>query len=72
MQIFSNGIYKAVKHRTTVYKEKIRMSWATLVEPPGDLVVGPHQQLTAGDSPAKYKTQTYKDYQFAKTKLVLK
>ncbi|CAD6341436.1 unnamed protein product [Miscanthus lutarioriparius] len=37
-QIFS----KAVLHRTTVNKEKMRMSWPVFVELPGELVLGPH------------------------------
>ena len=42
------------------------MSWPVFVEPPGELVVGPHQQLAAADSPAKYKAKKYKDYQHCK------
>jgi flavonol synthase len=66
----SYGRYKAAKHRVTVNKEKTRMSWPTFVEPPGELVVGPLQQLAAADSPAKYKPKKYKDYQFCKSNLL--
>jgi flavonol synthase len=67
----SNGRYKAVIHRSRVHKEKTRMSWATVVEPPRELVVGPHQQLVTDDSPAKYKQPwKYKDYQYRKINLL--
>ncbi|CAN6239311.1 unnamed protein product [Urochloa humidicola] len=66
IEIFSNGAYKAVLHRTTVNKEKTRMSWPVFVEPPGELVVGPHPQLVTEENPAKYKARKYKDYQHCK------
>ncbi|AQK75212.1 Flavonol synthase/flavanone 3-hydroxylase [Zea mays] len=62
----NNGAYKAVLHRTTVNKEKTRMSWPMFVEPPGELVVGPHPKLVTEESPAKYKAKKYKDYQHCK------
>ena len=65
-QIFSNGAYKAVLHRTTVSKDKTRMSWPVFVEPPEEQVVGPHPQLVTGESPAKYKARKYKEYQHCK------
>ncbi|TVU28657.1 hypothetical protein EJB05_20184, partial [Eragrostis curvula] len=64
--IFSNGKYKAVLHRTTVNKDKTRMSWPVFVEPPRELVVGPHPQLVTDESPAKYKAKKYNDYQYCK------
>jgi len=66
IEIFSNGAYKAVLHRTTVSKEKTRMSWPVFVEPPEEQVVGPHPQLVTGESPAKYKARKYKEYQHCK------
>ncbi|KAF0920811.1 hypothetical protein E2562_037284 [Oryza meyeriana var. granulata] len=42
IEILSNGRYKAVLHRTTVNKEKTRMSWAVFVEPPMEHIVRPH------------------------------
>ncbi|KAL6912070.1 hypothetical protein ACP4OV_000875 [Aristida adscensionis] len=66
IEILSNGRYKAVLHRTTVNKEKARMSWPVFVEPPRELVVGPHLQLVTDESPAKYKAKKYKDYQYCK------
>ncbi|KAF9660892.1 hypothetical protein SADUNF_Sadunf19G0010900 [Salix dunnii] len=35
IEILSNGKYKAVLHRTTVAKDKARMSWPVFLEPPG-------------------------------------
>jgi len=55
-----------VLHRTTVNKEKTRMSWPVFVEPPGELVVGPHLKLVTDERPAKYKAKKYKDYQHCK------
>ncbi|KAG8059327.1 hypothetical protein GUJ93_ZPchr0002g24196 [Zizania palustris] len=66
IEILSNGRYKAVLHRTTVSKEKTRMSWPVFVEPPMEHVVGPHPQLVTDESPAKYKAMKYKDYRHCK------
>nr|CAB3451184.1 unnamed protein product [Digitaria exilis] len=68
--ILSNGAYKAVLHRTTVSKEKTRMSWPVFVEPPGELVVGPHPRLVTDESPAKYKAKKYKEYQHGKINVI--
>jgi len=65
-QIFSNGAYKAVLHRTTVSTDKTRMSWPVFVDPPGEQVVGPHPQLVTAESPAKYKARKFKEYQHCK------
>ncbi|KAF8411805.1 hypothetical protein HHK36_004364 [Tetracentron sinense] len=62
IEILSNGKYKGVLHRTTVNKEKTRMSWPVFFEPPSELVVGPLPQLVNEDNPAKYKTKKYKEY----------
>ncbi|KAM0829322.1 hypothetical protein ACQ4PT_066941 [Festuca glaucescens] len=64
--ILSNGRYKAVLHRTTVSKEKTRMSWPVFVEPPTEHVVGPHPRLVNGECPAKYKAKKFKDYKYCK------
>ncbi|KAF0931294.1 hypothetical protein E2562_002641 [Oryza meyeriana var. granulata] len=66
IEILSNGRYKAVLHRTTVNKEKTRMSWPVFVEPPAEHVVGPHPQLVTDGSPAKYKAKKFKDYRHCK------
>jgi flavonol synthase len=49
-----------------VNKEKTRMSWPVFVEPPRELVVGPHPQLVTDETPARYKAKRYKDYQHCK------
>ncbi|TVU04140.1 hypothetical protein EJB05_50304, partial [Eragrostis curvula] len=66
--IVSNGRYKPGMHRAMVNKEKTRMSWPLFVEPPPELVVGPHPQLLAAadNGLTKYKTKKYKDYQYCK------
>ncbi|CAL9136456.1 unnamed protein product [Musa textilis] len=66
IEILSNGDYKSVLHRTTVNKEKARMSWPVFCYPPGETVVGPLPQLMSDDAPAKYKTKKYKDYAYCK------
>ncbi|VAI50007.1 unnamed protein product [Triticum turgidum subsp. durum] len=66
IEIMSNGRYKAVLHRTTVSREKTRMSWPVFVEPPPEHVVGPHRQLVADEFPAKYKAKKFKDYKYCK------
>lgn len=66
MQILSNGKFKSVLHRTTVNKEKTRMSWPVFCSPPGELVLGPLPQLTNDENPPKFKTKKYKDYQYCK------
>ncbi|KAM0919165.1 hypothetical protein ACQ4PT_008369 [Festuca glaucescens] len=66
LQVLSNGTYKAVLHRTTVSKEKTRMSWPVFVEPPTEHVVGPHPQLVTDECPAKYKGKKFGDYKYCK------
>ncbi|RZS25663.1 hypothetical protein BHM03_00058894 [Ensete ventricosum] len=66
LQILSNGRYKSVLHRTTVNKEKARMSWPVFCSPPGETVIGPLPQLVSDEQPAQYKTKKYKDYAYCK------
>ncbi|KAJ6805889.1 flavonol synthase/flavanone 3-hydroxylase-like [Iris pallida] len=66
IEILSNGKYKSVLHRTTVNKEKVRMSWPVFCSPPDDRAVGPLPQLVSEASPAKFKTKRYKDYKYCK------
>ena len=62
----SNGRYKSVLHRTTVNKEKTRMSWPVFCSPPGEKVIGPLPQFVSDENPAKYKSKKYKDYEHCK------
>ncbi|KAK3120449.1 hypothetical protein QOZ80_9AG0687810 [Eleusine coracana subsp. coracana] len=64
IEIFSNGRYKAGMHRAMVNMDKTRMSWPVHVEPPKELVVGPHPQLVSSCSLPIYKAKKYKDYQY--------
>ncbi|KAI4330069.1 hypothetical protein MLD38_028377 [Melastoma candidum] len=74
VEILSNGEYRSVVHRTTVNKEKARMSWPVFLEPPMDWVVGPLPQLLTngeGDdqgsgNPPKYKAKKFRDYMHCK------
>ncbi|CAL8997198.1 unnamed protein product [Prunus brigantina] len=66
MEIMSNGKYKSVLHRTTVNKDKTRISWPVFLEPPADHVIGPLPQLVNQENPPKYKTKTYGEYVYCK------
>uniref|UniRef100_A0A7N0VCZ3 Fe2OG dioxygenase domain-containing protein n=1 Tax=Kalanchoe fedtschenkoi TaxID=63787 RepID=A0A7N0VCZ3_KALFE len=66
LEVVSNGKYKAVLHRSTVNKEKTRISWPVFVEPPEDKEVGPHPKLVTNENPAKYNTKTYREYKHRK------
>ncbi|XP_038993258.1 flavonol synthase/flavanone 3-hydroxylase-like isoform X2 [Hibiscus syriacus] len=66
IEILSNGKYKAVLHRTTVDKERTRMSWPVFLEPPAEFVVGPLPQLVDPQNPPKYKPMKFKDYSYCK------
>ncbi|XP_015879930.2 flavonol synthase/flavanone 3-hydroxylase [Ziziphus jujuba] len=66
IEIASNGKYKAVMHRTTVDKDKARMSWPVFLEPPEEFVVGPLPQLVDQHNPPKYKAKKFKDYSYCK------
>ncbi|KAK8672969.1 hypothetical protein V6N13_111325 [Hibiscus sabdariffa] len=66
IEILSNGKYKAVQHRTTVDKEKARMSWPIFLEPPAEFVVGPLDQLVDPQEPPKYKPKKFKDYSYCR------
>ncbi|KAG6495837.1 flavonol synthase/flavanone 3-hydroxylase-like [Zingiber officinale] len=66
IEILSNGIYKSVLHRSTVSKDKVRMSWPVFCSPPGDSVIGPLQQVVNEDNPPKYKAKMFKDYAYCK------
>ncbi|XP_059630785.1 flavonol synthase/flavanone 3-hydroxylase-like [Cornus florida] len=66
IEILSNGKYKGVFHRSTVNKEKARMSWPLFLEPPSEFVVGPHPKLVNEENPPKYKTKKFTDYVYCK------
>ncbi|PHT38425.1 Flavonol synthase/flavanone 3-hydroxylase [Capsicum baccatum] len=66
VEILSNGKYKSVYHRTTVNKDKTRMSWPVFLEPPSEHEVGPISKLVNEANPPKFKTKKYKDYVYCK------
>ncbi|OIT40214.1 PREDICTED: flavonol synthase/flavanone 3-hydroxylase [Nicotiana attenuata] len=66
VEILSNGKYKSVYHRTTVTKDKTRMSWPVFLEPPPEHEVGPIPKLVNEANPPKFKTKKYKDYVYCK------
>ncbi|KAK8966237.1 Flavonol synthase/flavanone 3-hydroxylase [Platanthera guangdongensis] len=66
IEILSNGRYKSVLHRTTVSKEKTRMSWPVFIAPPPEKIIGPLSELLNDKNPAKFKSKKFKDYQYCK------
>ncbi|XP_023551148.1 flavonol synthase/flavanone 3-hydroxylase-like [Cucurbita pepo subsp. pepo] len=66
IEILSNGKYKSVLHRTTVKKDRVRISWPVFLEPPPEFEVGPHPKLVDQDNPPKYKTKKYGEYAYCK------
>ncbi|CAN0892503.1 Flavonol synthase/flavanone 3-hydroxylase [Linum grandiflorum] len=67
IEVLSNGKYKGVLHRTTVNKERTRMSWAVFMAPPHDKVIGPLPELVdAEKNPPKYPTKTFAEYRYRK------
>ncbi|GAB4844871.1 iron ascorbate-dependent oxidoreductase [Ancistrocladus abbreviatus] len=66
IEILSNGKYMAVLHRTTVNKDRARMSWPVFMEPPAYHVIGPHPKLVNEENPAKYKSKKFADYKYCK------
>ncbi|GAB4861374.1 iron ascorbate-dependent oxidoreductase [Ancistrocladus abbreviatus] len=66
IEILSNGRYKAVLHRTTVNKDRTRMSWPVFLEPKAEQVIGPHPKLVNDENPAKYKSKKFGDYVYCK------
>ncbi|KAL3503982.1 hypothetical protein ACH5RR_033823 [Cinchona calisaya] len=66
IEILSNGRCKSMLHRSTVNKDKTRMSWPVFVEPPADHHVGPHRKLINEQNPSKYKTKKFSDYCYCK------
>ncbi|EXB44346.1 Flavonol synthase/flavanone 3-hydroxylase [Morus notabilis] len=51
IEIISKGKYKSVLRRSTLHKEKTRMSWPVFLEPPPDFEVGPHPKLVDDQGP---------------------
>lgn len=66
LEVLSNGKYKAVLHRTTVTKDKTRISWPVFIEPPPQHEVGPIPELINEHNPANYKTKKFADYKYCK------
>ncbi|XP_020573284.1 flavonol synthase/flavanone 3-hydroxylase [Phalaenopsis equestris] len=66
LEILSNGKYKSVLHRTTVNKEKTRMSWPVFVSPPPEKIIGPLPELLDDENQAKFKSKKFKEYKYCK------
>ncbi|KAK8642832.1 hypothetical protein V6N13_012163 [Hibiscus sabdariffa] len=68
IEIVSNGKYKSVLHRTTVNKERTRISWPVFLEPPSNLKIGPHPKLINEANPPKFESKMYSEYCASKLK----
>ncbi|ESQ31544.1 hypothetical protein EUTSA_v10004668mg [Eutrema salsugineum] len=68
----SNGRYKNVLHRSTMDKEKTRMTWPVLVDPRSGFVVGPLSELTGDENPPKFESLTFHDYVYRKINMLLR
>ncbi|KAJ4962476.1 hypothetical protein NE237_022415 [Protea cynaroides] len=66
IEILSNGKYKSLLHRSTVDKERTRISWPVFCTPPREMVIGPLPHLTNEENPPKYKSKKFKDYEYCK------
>ncbi|RVW17740.1 Flavonol synthase/flavanone 3-hydroxylase [Vitis vinifera] len=66
IEVLSNGKYKSVLHRSTVNKERTRMSWAVFCAPPHKAMIGPLPELVDEPNPAKYSTKTFAEYRYRK------
>lgn len=65
-EIFSNGIYRSIEHRSVVNAEKERISIATFHSPRLDGELGPASSLVTAHNPPKFKkigvTQYFRGY----------
>ncbi|XP_015167939.1 protein SRG1-like [Solanum tuberosum] len=55
-EIFSNGIYKSIEHRSMVSSAKERISVATFQSSRLDVILGPASSLVTAHNPPKFKT----------------
>ncbi|KAG2316811.1 hypothetical protein Bca52824_019933 [Brassica carinata] len=67
----SNGRYKSVLHRSTMDKEKTRMTWPVLIDPMPGMVVGPLPELIGDENPPKFESLTLEDYIYRRTNMLL-
>ncbi|KAL3376959.1 hypothetical protein AABB24_003403 [Solanum stoloniferum] len=61
-EIFSNGIYRSIEHRSVVSSEKERISVATFQSPRLDGILGPSSSLVTVDNPRKFKNIGVSEY----------
>lgn len=62
LEIFSNGIYRSIEHRSVVSAVKERISIATFHSPKLDGELGPAKSLITADSPPIFKTINVHEY----------
>ncbi|XP_049385877.1 protein SRG1-like isoform X1 [Solanum stenotomum] len=61
-EIFSNGVYKSIEHRSVVSSEKERISVATFQSPRLDGILGPSSSLATVHNPPKFKKIGVSEY----------
>ncbi|ERN06458.1 hypothetical protein AMTR_s00016p00259900 [Amborella trichopoda] len=63
LEVISNGIYTSAEHRTTVNKERERMSLVVFCNPDGEMKIGPVQEVVAaGGGKALYEEMSFNQY----------
>lgn len=70
VQVLTNGIYKAVKHRALLNSEKSRLSLAYSSYPPSNVAIIPAPEFVSDDKPSPYRPFSWADFLAAKQKHV--
>ncbi|KAG0602996.1 hypothetical protein M758_10G057500 [Ceratodon purpureus] len=70
VQVLTNGVYKAVKHRALLNAERSRLSLAYSAYPPSNLAIVPASQFVSDDKPSPYRPFSWAEFLAAKQKYV--
>ncbi|EFJ32444.1 2-oxoglutarate-iron(II)-dependent oxygenase [Selaginella moellendorffii] len=62
LEVLSNGRYKSILHRVMVNSKSSRLSVGAFLGPSLDAEISPIPELVSQESPAKYRSRTYRDY----------
>ncbi|KAI3984120.1 hypothetical protein MKX01_035247 [Papaver californicum] len=66
IHVLSKEKCKSVLRRSSVNKERSRMSWAEFSTPPHDAVIGPLESLVNDENPSKHSSKTFAEYRYRK------
>lgn len=70
VQVLTNGVYKAVKHRALLNAERPRLSLAYSAYPPPNVAIVPASEFVSSDKPSPYRPFSWADFLAAKQKHV--